>query len=208
MSIGAMTRNRDRAYRGQSMTERRATRRAQLIAAANLVYRRDGYARATVRAICSEAGLTERYFYESFDGPEALLAATLADNIRGLDAILRAALARPAPAETDALHAVLTAYYGRLQEDAAGARVFLAEIQGISPAIDAQFRAAVRGFGVAMEEILPALATAPRLLADGLAGGLIQIALAWIAGGYREPVEEAVDAAARLFASVRSQIAR
>lgn len=199
-----MTEVKERAYRGQSLAERRTERRAQLIAAANIVYRRDGYAGATVRAICREAGLTERYFYEAFDGPVALLAATFADNIAGLDRIIRDALTRSGSSEETALRAVLGAYYERLREDAAGARVFLSEIQGINPAIDAQFREAVRGFGVALEEILPGLAAAPRLLADGLAGGMIHIALAWIADGYREPVDEIIDAASMLFAGVRS----
>ncbi|MGJ3646952.1 TetR/AcrR family transcriptional regulator [Sphingomonas sp. GlSt437] len=194
-----------RSYRGHSLAERQKARRAALIAAANAVYRRDGFAATTVRAICREAGLTERYFYEAFDGPHALLAATFADNITGLDAILRAAVDAAPAGEEAALRAVLRAYYGRLREDAAGARVFLVEIQGISPAIDAQFRAALRGFGQAMQTILPRLSDAPPLLADGLGGGTIQIALAWMADEYAEPLDGVVEAAVRLFAGVRGK---
>lgn len=199
-----MTEVEGRSYRGHSLAERQQARRMQLIAAANVVYRRDGYAASTVRAICREAGLTERYFYEAFDGPQALLGATFADNIEGMDSIIRAAVDAAPAGQDAALRAVLTAYYGRLREDAAGARVFLVEIQGISPAIDTQFRAALRGFGQALETILPRLADAPPLLADGLAGGTIQIALAWMADGYAEPLEAVVEAAVWLFAGVRS----
>lgn len=64
-----------RRYRGADADERRAQRRDQLIAAAVQVYGERGYQNATVKAVCEAAGLTERYFYESFANSEALLLA-------------------------------------------------------------------------------------------------------------------------------------
>src|SRR5882757_8998724 len=66
----------DRRYRGSSAEERRAQRREQFLRAAVRVYGEEGYRRATVRAVCEAAGLTERYFYESFANSEALLVAS------------------------------------------------------------------------------------------------------------------------------------
>jgi len=62
-----------RSYRGQSQEQRRAERRGRLIAGAIAVYGERGYHQATVKAVCEAAGLTERYFYESFANSEALL---------------------------------------------------------------------------------------------------------------------------------------
>ena len=67
--------DRRRTYKGASNEERRTERRQKLLDAAMKVYGAVGYHGATVKAICAEAGLTERYFYESFEKGEALLAA-------------------------------------------------------------------------------------------------------------------------------------
>ena len=69
-----------RRYRGISAEERRAARRRQLLDAALEIAGTRGVERTTMTAICSEAGLTERYFYESFDARDQLLLA-LVDEI-------------------------------------------------------------------------------------------------------------------------------
>src|SRR5437667_11592958 len=81
-----------RRYRGAEAEERRAQRRAQLVAAAVQVYGERGYRNATVKAVCEAAGLTERYFYESFANSEALLLASFQTvTHRLLQALARAA---------------------------------------------------------------------------------------------------------------------
>lgn len=75
-----------RSYGGRTAEERTAERRARLVAAAIDVLAERG-AGATMTAICTAAGLTERYFYESFaNTDEALLAAldAVADEIAAL----------------------------------------------------------------------------------------------------------------------------
>jgi AcrR family transcriptional regulator len=64
-----------RHYGGHSTEQRRLARRERLIEAATRVYGEVGYRNATVKAVCEAAGLTERYFYESFANSEALLIA-------------------------------------------------------------------------------------------------------------------------------------
>lgn len=64
-----------RRYGGVSAEERTATRRAKLIEAGRELLMREGIAKTTVTAVCAEAGLTERYFYESFANRDALLDA-------------------------------------------------------------------------------------------------------------------------------------
>ena len=64
-----------RTWRGRNADERREIRRRQLIDAGIERFGTDGYAATSVKAICDEAGLTERYFYENFRDREALLKA-------------------------------------------------------------------------------------------------------------------------------------
>lgn len=72
----------------------------RLVDAAVEVFGTSGYRSATVGKICETAGLTKRYFYESFDDSEALLLAAYAsvtDRLR--DSVLRGA-GRAAPIST------------------------------------------------------------------------------------------------------------
>ena len=81
-----------RSYGGKSAAERLTTRRARLVGATISLLAASGEARTTMTAVCAEAGLTERYFYESFASREELLVAALdsvADEIAktALDAV-------------------------------------------------------------------------------------------------------------------------
>ena len=64
-----------RTYAGESLSERTARRRQQFLDAGLQVFGTTGYRTATVRQLCKQAGLTDRYFYESFASTEDLLVA-------------------------------------------------------------------------------------------------------------------------------------
>lgn len=64
-----------RTYGGATPDERRAKRRTALCEAALDLLAEGGWERVTVRGVCSRARLNDRYFYESFRDPEALLLA-------------------------------------------------------------------------------------------------------------------------------------
>ena len=65
-----------RSYGGKTAEERAGDRRGRLVDAAIELLAERGEAGTTMTAICAQAGLTERYFYESFAHREdALLAA-------------------------------------------------------------------------------------------------------------------------------------
>ena len=68
-----------RPFRGVPAEERRAVRREKLIDACLNVIDRDGLAGLKVSAVCQEAGLTERYFYESFSNRDDALVALFAE---------------------------------------------------------------------------------------------------------------------------------
>jgi AcrR family transcriptional regulator len=62
-------------WRGVSAEQRREQRRERLLAAGLQVIGALGWSRTTVRAVCAESGLSERYYYEAFADSEALLLA-------------------------------------------------------------------------------------------------------------------------------------
>jgi len=64
-----------RRYGGIDPEERQRQRKAKLIEAGLAVFGEQGYHNSTVRDVCKQAPLTSRYFYENFDGMEALFKA-------------------------------------------------------------------------------------------------------------------------------------
>jgi AcrR family transcriptional regulator len=66
-----------RRWGGMTGEERAERRRSQLLDAGLEVFGVRGWAGTTVREIGAEAGLSQRYFYEQFDGREACFLAVL-----------------------------------------------------------------------------------------------------------------------------------
>jgi hypothetical protein len=64
-----------RSFRGVSAEQRQAERQQKLLEAGLQCFGTHGFYKVTVREICAEAKLTERYFYESFKNTESLLVA-------------------------------------------------------------------------------------------------------------------------------------
>ena len=63
-----------RTYGGVPAEQRRADRRTAFLQAGAQIIATGGVAKLTVRALCGQAGYTERYFYEGFDSVDALIA--------------------------------------------------------------------------------------------------------------------------------------
>ena len=188
-----------RTYRGISPEERRAQRRDKLIAAAIAVYGERGYRNATVKAVCEAAGLTERYFYESFENSEALLIASFNAVTYAVFGEVTAAARSAGRGRLARARAMLAAYFGALQREPASARVFLVEIRGVSREVATAFDSALRAIGAEAARLLAPQGAAPdELLQAGVVGGVIHIALRWIDDGYRPPLEEVTETALRL----------
>ncbi len=196
-----------RSYNGMSQLERRADRCMRLIAAAVDVYGEQGYRKASIKAVCEAAGLTERYFYESFASSEQLLIACYnAVTDRLLKDIVKAANI----ADTDRrqrAHAMLHAYFTAIKRDPKSAQVFLVEIRGANQTVDEVFHAALRRIAREALRIL-GVAESPSnaLLAVGIVGGISQIALEWALQGYAPPMEEVVNVALQLANTFLEQV--
>src|SRR6202012_5609154 len=66
-------------WTGVPLQDRQALRRAELVAAGVQLLGQESGPSVTVRAVCREAGLTERYFYESFADRDEFVRAVYDD---------------------------------------------------------------------------------------------------------------------------------
>jgi AcrR family transcriptional regulator len=95
-----------RSYGGKSAQERAEDRRKRLVEATITVLAEHGAA-TTMTAICAEAGLTERYFYESFAHRDDALLAALDAVCEEIAARALAALERSSGTPPERVHAML-----------------------------------------------------------------------------------------------------
>src|SRR3954462_16041887 len=73
--MATRTRAPRRAYGGISADDRIAARRAKLLDAGLELFGTHGFGATGVKDVCREAGVTDRYFYESFNDGRALFLA-------------------------------------------------------------------------------------------------------------------------------------
>ncbi|UKK84074.1 TetR/AcrR family transcriptional regulator [Sphingopyxis sp. BSN-002] len=183
------------AYKGVPAAERRALRRARLIEAAIEVYGQTGFRGASVKGVCEAAGLTERYFYESFPGGQALLVAAYEHVADQLSQRLAEAAATVASPGHERAAALLHAYCLALRENPSSARLFLVEISGAGADVDAAFEDSLDGLADLIEEAWGDTAGVhDSALRVGVAGGLVRILKHWVASGYARPDGEIVAA--------------
>ncbi len=188
-----------RPYRGVSPEERRAQRRSRLVEAAVAVYGERGYHNATVKAVCEAAGLTERYFYESFANSEELLIACFnAVTFSMFGEVMRAADGAGRSRKARA-RAMLQEHFAALQREPRSARVFMVEIRGVSRAVDKAFDSALREIGRRVASIVaPPELQHDELLQAGVIGGVMHIALRWIDQEYSPSLEKVTETALTL----------
>ncbi|GGD01852.1 TetR/AcrR family transcriptional regulator [Halopseudomonas salina] len=195
-----------RRYRGSAVEQRKAQRRQQLIDAAIRVYGENGYRHSGVKQVCDAAGLTQRYFYESFAHSDELLIASYEQAARWMREDNMAAAEAAGADPVVRSRAMLLAYFQRLKENPTIARLLLIEIRGISPAVDEAIEKALEATS---DDIARLLARPGQrfngLLQAGILGGVIHIALHWMANGYRTPVDVVTDTALKLGVSLLDQ---
>ncbi|MGX1804467.1 TetR/AcrR family transcriptional regulator [Nocardia sp. NPDC055321] len=165
-----------RSYGGQSAADRAADRRTRLIEVGFELVGTQGVSALGMRAVCRAAGLSQKFFYESFPDTDALLHA-----------VHRAALTRlehaVAPAAGD-LRAIFESAAELMESDPRVCRILL-----IEPIADARLRGHVR-------DSMPALTRAAlgdrvtgspddpavRMRFSALFGALISLFIEWTEG--------------------------
>jgi AcrR family transcriptional regulator len=178
-----------RSYGGVSADDRLAGRRRRLLDAGLELFGTNGIAATTIADVCAQAGLTKRYFYESFATIDELAGAVFGEVTDRLvqqvaPAIAAAGGVDPRPALTVYLRAVLG--------DPRLARLLGTESR--TPAL-AERQAAFGRHAVALWFASAPRADDPavRLRAYAFAGALGEVALAWTDGELDISIDQVID---------------
>lgn len=195
-----------RSYRGESIAKRRSDRRRLLMKAGLKLIGQQGYGRTTVKAICQEAGLTERYFYESFKNREQLLAEIYREQTDALQWQMIAAAEEPGQTPEQLIRAALLAFFSTLKAKPDAARLILFEILGVSEAMNQLYYEAMDGFAELSRKlteqvgmVAPAQGVDEDMVHAGLIGAAVQIGRRWALNGYKESEGAVMESAVLLF---------
>lgn len=192
-----------RAYAGASAESRRLKRREKLLDAAKKVFGERGFTSATVRIICGEAGLTERYFYESFANSEALFIAMHKRTSERIIARLRAASEEASASDADRVTAIVATYFADIQNDPVSARLFAVDAGYISPVANEVCATWRANFGQLLEDATgDGVRCEHALLRTGVVKGLLGIGVDWMDSGFAAPESEVVAAGVRLVSAL------
>jgi len=201
------TRTAPRIYGGESTEMRIAKRRSSFIAAGQELFGTIGYRKTTMRSLCKLAGLTDRYFYESFACMEDLLEAVYSELVQQMQLAVFGAVQRVEDkADPEALaSAGLDAFLG-YAENPATARIIWLEVLGVSPRIDQLYDHTQQQFALFLHSMTKA--TFPNWISDEqtshlLARPLISAAsgsaMSWLLSDYKAPKSSVVEALMILF---------
>ncbi len=191
-------------YRGVPAPERQAARRQQLLDAAYDLLGSEGWQATTVRAVCRRAGLTPRYFYESFPDLDALVIAVFDAVVAELvQVVLEAVEQAPDEAEAKA-RAAIGGFVRQVTEDPRRARIVFSEALGSEALARRRFDTLHAFAGLIAEQGRAFYGVRGHdRLADTtaylLAGGLAELLLAWRYGTINSTLEELIDDCAALF---------
>lgn len=127
-----------RTYSGLKSAERALERHGRLVEAGLEVFGTTGYSGAKIKTLCQGAGLSERYFYESFESREQLLMAVYDQVARNLMRHVIDALQEPGLDLKASVRAGMAAVVNFMLDDPRHARIILVEIVGVSPDFEAK----------------------------------------------------------------------
>ena len=172
-----------RPWRGVSAEQRISERRQRLLDAGLELFGTRGIANVNVEQVCAEAGLTKRYFYESFGSIDELIEAVLESAVGRLSAIVVPVLVEQGPFN---LRPAVTALAEAVLADARLVRLLVVETYSgalanhrerlIDQAIDIWS-------GMASSRLAgPIDPLRVRFLAYGVVGALGELTAAWLDG--------------------------
>jgi AcrR family transcriptional regulator len=187
-----------RSYRGVSAAERRARRRAALLEAGLESLGTLGWSGTTVRGVCAQAGLNDRYFYESFADLDTLRLAVVDELMAEGTAAIVAATHTPRDLR-GRTRAVMTAIVDFFTADPRRAYILVHEFQS-SPLLQDRRRRLIQDlvalFTGQVHEILgevPVGDTDIELTALTLIGGGFELITTWLRGDLRVTRDHLID---------------
>ena len=204
-----------RTYGGLVASERQAKRRQQLLDAGLELLGTEGYnGTTTVRAVCAQARLTPRYFYESFADLDSLLLAVFDEIADELATQILEAVTPPPGDATQTARAAIAAGVQTLTADLRKARVLFIEALG-SEVLAERRRQTLRGFAALVAAQGRAFYGVPgsedrliELSSLMLVGGLAEAFAAWLDGIVPVTEEQLIEDCTALFVAAGETSAR
>jgi AcrR family transcriptional regulator len=193
MSAHAKSRQQRGRWSGVPLEDRQAVRRDELIAAGVTLLGGEGGPALTVRAVCRETGLTERYFYESFTDRDEFVRAVYDDVCtRAMAALMSATTPREAVEQFVAL----------MVDDPVRGRVLLLAPQ-IEPVLVQSGAGWMPSFIELLQRKLTTISDAvlQNMVATGLMGALTGLFTAYLNGDLRASREQFIDYCVNLLLS-------
>jgi AcrR family transcriptional regulator len=203
-----------RPYGGISAAERVAARRERLMGAGLELFGTQGFDATGVREICRAAGVTDRYFYESFRDSRALFTAVFDRVTDGLFTAVAQAVAEAGPEPEAQLRAAIGTFVRALADDPRLPRIVFSEAGGAGAEVEQHMRQTLRRFtalvAATARRHLPAGASDDRvgIMALALVGTLERVVVEWQDGELDLPIERIVDEVAELFGLFFAEQAR
>ncbi len=198
-----------RQYGGIDADRRMHERREKFLAAGLEAFGNLGYAQATIKGICRLAGLTERYFYESFKNKEDLLCAVFHRLIDELETGARIIMETPGITAKEAVHQITRSFYQLFFQDPRRARVQLFEVLGVSPRVDEVYRESMKILAEWIKQTFFSLYPAcdpewleTTIIPTTIAGGMIANAHKWVLDGFKTPIDDIVSQSMEMFMAI------
>ena len=207
---------KERQFKGLSLSERKQLRREKLIEAGIEAYGTHGFFAVTVKDICNEAKLTERYFYESFKKSEDLFQTIFLKMIEELQQNLMQAVIKAAPAPEQMVDAGLRALLSTLKDDPRLARIVYVDAilvqelhnQATIQETLAQFDRMIQAFVMLTMPQIQHNENELSLIATGLNGYVTQIAVRWVMGGFKQSLEQVLAACRIVFLALLAKVSK
>lgn len=195
-------------WAGVALDDRRAERRALLVAAAFGLFGAGGEPALTVRSVCRECGMNTRYFYESFSGTDELLGAMFDQVATELGAEVDAAVSAVGQSPAARTRAGIAAVLGFSSADPRRGRVLFTDARA-NPVLTAR-RAALQDalLAAVLEEgsrLHPGSdPVATRIGAAMYTGAMAELAQQWLSGALGSDLDRVVDSALAFFGPANS----
>ena len=205
---------KERQFKGMSLTERKQARREKLIEAGIEAYGTHGFFSVTVKDICNEAKLTERYFYESFKKSENLFQTIFLQLIEKMQQTLMQSVMQGSPDPIRIIDAGLNGFFAMLQDDPRTARIIYIDAMLVQELHNhatiqetmARFDRMIHAFVTLMMPHISLNEKEISLIATGLNGYVTQIAVRWVMSGFKSPREDVVKACRVVFNALIHEI--
>jgi AcrR family transcriptional regulator len=201
---------KERQFKGMSLSERKQARREKLIEAGIEAYGTHGFFAVTVKDICTEAKLTERYFYESFKKSEELFQTIFLKLIDQLQHNVMQAIMQASTDPKKMIEAGLTALLTTLKDNPHMARIIYIDAMLVQELHNQatihetmlRFDRMIHAFVMLMMPNINRSEREISMISTGLNGYVTQIAIRWVVSDFKPSLEDVLSSCSIVFLSL------